>query len=161
MVSTSGQFAIALDPPSMSWTDHGTLSGQLVVWLDGHAFPDESWQDYPVPVLEWWCRACADLLDGADSARLELMDGPFSLQVHQVSDGRWRLRAMRNDDPMPATPHDPVPAMPAQHLAPGEVLRCLVGAGRTVLDLCERRGWTSPDVDALGAAVDDLRGRIA
>jgi len=62
-----------------------SCTATFYILLDGIPFPDESWSDFPLTVLQWW----ADTLRGQwgtkkkSTFRLSFMDGPVYLECLQ------------------------------------------------------------------------------
>lgn len=57
----------------------------FVVINGGNMFPDDSWFDFPVTVISWWC---AELINASDKSnanfKLYFMDGPYYINCRKI-----------------------------------------------------------------------------
>jgi hypothetical protein len=138
---------IRFQPESLQISGHGAVTGVLYFVIDGRSFPDESWNDFVVVILSWWCLALLRLVSRPSVAeQLRFMDGPFAVQVELSDDGRAvALRFLRQDRLVSSG------VMPRD-----ELLKQVVSAGCQVLEFCERAGAIGDDVEQLRKGVAAL-----
>ncbi len=74
-------------------TASGVAVGPLVFVLEGEAFPEEGWRDFPVVVLGWFGQAVAGLPESGAVA-VPLMDGPYELRLTST-DGSVQVEGIR------------------------------------------------------------------
>lgn len=76
---------IVVDTNSFRVSRAGALTGRLHVKIDGRPFPDDSWNDFVIVVLGWWCETMASFSGShAGSARMRFMDGPFAIELQRT-----------------------------------------------------------------------------
>jgi len=143
-------FLLKCDVETLRRSASGSITGNLYVELGTTAFPDRGWSDFVVVVLAWWLRALSTLVEGAGSADLQFMDGPFSMSLTAVDLSTCTLECV-------------------QRGARATVVLCkanvnIVEFGQQVervaaqvVTACHVRGWQASDIDALR----DLSGRLA
>lgn len=136
--SATTPFRFVLDPRSIKQSSSGSVTGQLHVEFDGAAFPDESWDDFVVVILGWWCEATKELTSGeANAVQLEFMDGPFHVSMeHDPRDPDFVL-VRSNQDSLEA------------RVLMAEVQASLLEAAERALAYCDSETISDPDVDFL------------
>ena len=74
----------------------GTTDAIICLNIDGTAFPDGEWTDFPVVVLNWWITAVleASRKENGDF-KLLFMDGPYAVNCHKEG-GHVHLVGIRN-----------------------------------------------------------------
>ena len=137
---------VIVDPATFR-LDQGVVTGGLWLAVDGQAFPEADWNDFPLVVLGWWAEAVADLLNGGPSRELLFMDGPYLAATAATDSGRCAIRFLRGDEVKAAT-SDLDMALLAQQV---EI------AGREVERFCRSQDHNDRDVVVLGANLERLR----
>jgi hypothetical protein len=83
-----------------------TSTGAAAVWvvLDGVAFPEAGWTDFPMVILPWWTDAAIKLLRGAAGpVEMRFMDGPYWVEL--CANGADNVRFRRQARSGPQTQH--------------------------------------------------------
>ncbi len=129
-------FEIEVDRATLERSQHGGITGQLVVRVDGKAFPGERWSDFPIVVLGWWLGQVANLLSGSSEASCRFMDGPFAFDLRDRRGG-WLIQ-LRGPQPVAEA-----------FVSRQDVIDSLARAAETINEECEQRGWSSTDLSVL------------
>lgn len=78
-------FRIVLDGGSLQFGNQ--TYGRIWVELDGAAFPDDEWIDFPVVIVGWWLQNIRTLILGnVSECRCRFMDGPYYFEVSKHSE---------------------------------------------------------------------------
>jgi hypothetical protein len=141
-------FAVEIDPATIEKADSGSITGFIWLQMDDDAFPEQGWNDCVVVVLGWWTNEAAALVAGTKTrGELLFMDGPFSVAIAVQSEG-WKLECNRRRLNDTVLEHRATTAA-------ADVAAALVRGADTVLEHCEKKAWSSSDIDDL------RRGRAA
>ena len=144
-------------PSSFDRSRSGAITGPI--WLrhsgrNGHVgdFPEAGWIDFPVVILGWWLEALGALECG--TIECSFMDGPFEFTVSDFNNTLARVRCFGRGI------EAKVPV--ADFQAPVSMLRAsLRSAAVSALAECDRRKWTSPDVEQLRASLGSAAEPVA
>jgi hypothetical protein len=139
--------ALKLQPESLRLSERGVVTGVLCFAVGNRHFPDPSWNDFVVVVLSWWCGALLRVRSGARGIHeLRFMDGPFMVQLEQISATRELRLQFLHQDGVVATAEISLEELCAQ----------VVTAGSRVLEFCERAKAHGVDVDELKRGIAAL-----
>ena len=93
----SRQFAVDVDTKSFQLLTSGKLAARICIRSEDAVFPDEGWNDFPIPILTWWLRELSETdhrLGG--KCDMYFMDGPFMFTAEATSDPwLWRVTCVR------------------------------------------------------------------
>lgn len=135
---------VVIDPRSFEGGSGAPISGIIYVELDGNAFPDGRWSDFPAVILGWWLDGMIRLRSrSAHTATLAFMDGPYLIELDGRSQTRWRAVAKRS------AAHSTI-VLESEVSGP-QLIESIVRATDMVLSECDRRNWRGGDIE-------DLRG---
>lgn len=138
------QFAVVLDSATLARSPSGQITAVIYVHVDDRAFPDASWSDLVVSVLEGWIAATLELFEGMTTqARLHFLDGPFRVDLSGNAAHRWTASLVQ-DRKQGALKTE-------LDVDPRSVVSTLLEACRHLLHECERRRWSSRDLVHLAA----------
>lgn len=145
---------VAVGETSLSRSRHGLVTGAVYFVLDGYAFPERDWSDFPVVVLSWWLEKAAAMLEGrSQSVDFQFMDGPYMVVATCEADRSLRLDGVRN-------------ASKRQIIASGgtslqALCSDLTRAAGRIERACLERGWDSEDAQRLSQNVRSLERLLA
>lgn len=142
-------FAVRADASALRRSATGSITGPLVLEIDGDTFPAPTWNDFPVVVLGWWIRAVLDLQRTGASGSCMFMDGPFEFGLKRAGASFWELRLVERRVAG-------VQVVRSEQVSPAEVLLAVHSAADAVLKVCKERSWSSRDIDELQAARNAL-----
>jgi len=131
---------IVTDRATVSKGAHGTITGVVAIRLGDICFPDSRWNDFIVVVLGWWARQAAALRAG-DPAKLDFMDGPYSVVARPVN-GVSRLECLRGTG-------DEAAVLDQREVPTSDLVAAIMRASREMLELCEQNGWETSDTETL------------
>ena len=138
--------------PSTFQASLSSLAGQIWIESDGHAFPSELWDDFPVTIVRWWIDESLALAEAtADSAEFRFMDGPWWVTVTREGD-EWTLQMVDG--------HKAGGVVTTATGRPREVMNALQRAAMTILEACDSIGWLNEDVAALRRSSEQLAIRL-
>ena len=135
------EFLVHIDTESFQARGERPVIGKIWVELDGHAFPEQGWWDFPIVILGWWMRAAAELNGRHQRAEFVIMDGPY--RVEPALDGS-EVKALAYRDTLQGR----VPVVRFT-LALRSLQTELLAAARASLAWCEAHGVVATDVAAL------------
>ena len=139
-------FRIILDCTTLHMSKMGSATGNIWIDVNGTAFPEAEWSDFPITILGWWLQAYIEAQTPHQAAMtFVLMDGPFALKLCRADDDSWIVE-------LSETGRRSERSNAAGSVNDGDVLRALLDAANTLLAECDRRGWVTSDVE-------DLRNR--
>ena len=126
---------------SPSTFDFGTnVTGDIYFVSDWGSFPEASWNDFPVIVINWWLEGLARLDDATSSSELlSFMDGPYSIRADLRSDYEVDLTYLHRDRVVGRAA-----SIPLQTLI--DLVRA---AGLSAVVACDKAGWSSQDLMSL------------
>lgn len=78
---------IKVDLDGLDQTRSGTIDGPIWVELDGWAFPEKGWYDFPVVLLGWWSQALRAHDRTHADVVLDFMDGPYEMRLNAAEGG--------------------------------------------------------------------------
>ena len=131
---------VVTDRATISKGANGAITGVVAIRLGDVCFPESRWNDFIVVVLGWWARQAAALRAG-DPARLEFMDGPYSVVARQVN-GVSRLECLHGTG-------DGAAVLETREVPTSDLVAAIMKASRETLALCEQNGWKTPDTETL------------
>ena len=131
---------VVTDRATLSKGAQGAITGVVAIRLGDVCFPESRWNDFIVVVLGWWARQAAALLAG-DPARLDFMDGPYSVVARPV-DGVSRLECLRGTG-------NEATVLETRDVPTSDLVAAIMRASRETLALCEQNGWKSSDTETL------------
>ena len=131
----AGTFAnsiIALDLQTFHRSrQSGNVTGVIYLELEGAAYPERGWSDFPVIILGWWAEAWLQLeMPTRREVQWRFMDGPHTARLIKVPGARL---------------HSP------------QVYTSLLEAGERVVAHCEQNGMISRDLELLRDNVRRLK----
>ena len=85
------QFEVCLSSTGSKW---------VAIWivLDGTAFPESGWTDFPLIVLRWWVEAALEH-SRVDVVEWRFMDGPFWIELSRLGANNVRLKRQTKAGP--------------------------------------------------------------
>lgn len=103
------------------------MTGVIFLYVEGEAYPEKDWLDFPVIILGWWADALLQLEDPTrHKVKWQFMDGPFGLNINKAADefsvGIFDL---------------------------ADLHRILIDALENVVTHCDQQGLQSKDLDLL------------
>jgi hypothetical protein len=138
-----------IDYSTVSRSQAGAITGVICLKTESAAFPDPSWNDFPVILLGWWFEALSSLRKTkAKTASCRFMDGPFYFDVRRV-DSRLAIQCFRQRKPrdilvLEATSEE------------RSFLAGLAAHGEQLLVLCANNGWAAEEINLLRRLKDEL-----
>jgi hypothetical protein len=73
-------------------------TGNIYIAIDGKAFPEAEWNDFPLVVGAWWLDAVTGaLLRPGRSALCSFMDGSFIFEFGDTATDSWQLTLKSNN----------------------------------------------------------------
>jgi len=144
---------IEVDVETLARSGAGLVYGKLVLRIDGVEFPHPAWTDFAVVVLGWWCDAAVQLFQG-DPGPIDVrfMEGPFLVELQSAPRHCWHLVLIEDDVSRRIRYSADVDA--------ASLGRSLLFASERILEVCQIRGWWSPDADHLMSASAEVRRHI-
>ena len=143
MIAYSAPASIEIDPNTLERSESGSITGLIHLRLGSQAFPEPSWNDFPVVILGWWLDALHQLRDGsAAHAECQFMDGPCHFNIKPAGEA-WRLEAVQNEG-----------VVQVELVDPQSLWRSAVSKAHDLLGVCRQRGWTGRDVSVLAKQVE-------
>jgi len=144
-------FDVVVDAATLRMGQYN-VTGRMCIVLDGVAFPDLTWSDFPVIVLTWWSQAIARLVS-AESATEEFlfMDGPYWFQASQIEADNWSVRCVRGFE-------SEQEVVLERRAVPSIVISAIHRAAAGLVRECRQQGWWTRDIaklEALSAAAQD------
>jgi hypothetical protein len=118
----------------------GSITGEIYFSVDGAAFPEEKWSDFPVVILGWWLEALGALRAGERRVELDFMDGPYTLRVSSDSGDALSLEFTRNGNAC---------GFPELRVEHDSFLRELLLRSAELISHCKAHGWDSRDIRLL------------
>jgi hypothetical protein len=138
VVDYSAPASIEIDLSTLERSESGTITGVIHLHLGSQAFPETSWNDFPVVIVGWWLDALHRLRDGsANHAECRFMDGPCLFNV-QPAGQSWRLEAVHHDE-----------VVQVELVDPQLLWRSAVSTAHDLVIVCQQRGWEGRDVQVL------------
>jgi hypothetical protein len=134
---------IITNPDSLQRSVTGSITGQICLRGPTGFFPEESWHDFPVVILNWWVTGLGELASGKKgSFSGSFMDGPFSFRVgagpRDVGRIAWGRRGSESNIGI---------------VSIAALLQSAIAAGRLIEESCRAKNWASDDLDNLGQAI--------
>jgi hypothetical protein len=133
-------FDVVTDRATVSKSAHGAITGVVAIRLGDVCFPEGRWNDFIVVVLGWWARQAAALRAG-NPARLDFMDGPYSIVARPVN-GISQLECRRGTA-------DGATVLETREVLTSDIVVAIMRASRETLALCELNGWKTSDTETL------------
>jgi hypothetical protein len=135
---------IDLDLATLHRSKLGSITAGIWLRFGEIAFPAARWSDFVVVILGWW----TGVLQSNDrQLRLLFMDGPYLLRVIRGSSGRCSIEGMdghgREERSLFSVEADFV-----------MFRKGVFAAGRTVVEACRNKGWSSRDIDELAKLLE-------
>jgi len=123
---------IALEPQTFRQSrQSGNVTGVIFLELEGSAFPERGWSDFPVIILCWWTDAWLQLeVPTRREVQWRFMDGPHAATLTKAEGGTVRST---------------------------QVYTSLLEAGERVIAHCDQNGMTSRDLELLRGNVSRLK----
>lgn len=116
-------------------------------------FPAQGWDDFAVVILAAWTDASLRLLRGERAtARVDFMDGPFSVRIAPVAPNEWRLVLVEKRQ---SGQLEQVVTVDTVRL-----VESLIETSARLVETCQKCGWESADSARLVALSATLRGRM-
>jgi hypothetical protein len=142
------EVALIVDTASIEVRTSGPTTGTIVVRVGDVLFPTADWNDFVVVIVEAWVSALRRLAAGETSnARVQLMEGPYAVDIARLSTGHYRLRALKRPDRERAR----------SDVLPGLLVEDALRAGACVLQHCRNAGDQSADLRRLESSLQALR----
>jgi hypothetical protein len=137
------EVAVEVDVSTLERAGSGAITGVVFLRVGGEAFPDDGWSDFPVAILGWWIEGVSRISRGESrTCECLFMDGPERFRLEPKDGDAWSLLAFHHDrKELAAT------------ISFAAFRRSLVVAAEAVRSACRARGWQSPDLDVLDAAI--------
>ncbi len=86
----TSQFSVVIDGNDLARAKSGALTGRVWVRLDGEAFPEEQWSDFPAIALKDWLTEMRSLLeDDRHVASCHFVDGPYLFRLTYRDAKMW------------------------------------------------------------------------
>ena len=142
-------FAVRTDSGALRRSAKGSITGALFLEIEGRAFPEPDWNDFPVVVLAWWIRAALVLQRTNAPASCLFMDGPFEWRVSLAGPGAWAVTLLDR--------HDAVRVVLSACVDADVILGALAAAADSLLRACNEQSWSSVDIEELRSAREALR----
>ena len=124
---------ITVEISSLKKGSSNTITGIINVSTDGFAFPEKSWNDSVVIVINWWLSSLEKLLQPeSTSEKFSFMDGPFSFKVmkgDQVHIHFYRECHL-------------IKSIEVSH---EELEKSILNAAKSVNDKCLSEGWNTQE----------------
>jgi hypothetical protein len=135
--------AVEVDTSTLERYSHGSITGIVIIRIDGVSLPSVGWRDFPVVILSWWLEPVSTILQGKSCVwDCRFMDGPITVRMEQQHDDAWTLRCLRDDR-----------IQFEASVSCGAFIRSLLDAAQQILRECQQRGWQSRDIETLDSAV--------
>ncbi len=116
----------------------GNVTGTIFLDLQGRAFPDRGWSDFPVIILGWWIDAWLQLeVPTRREVQWLFMDGPYAATLTKVP-GAASDAALRSS----------------------RVRASLLEAGEHVVAYCDQHHMISSDLELLRDNVRRLKANL-
>jgi hypothetical protein len=134
-----------VEPSAMERLRSGSIVGPIWWEADGEGFPEIGWDDFPVVILGWWLSALRSGRPGRSPTTVELvfMDGPWEASL-----------SLRGDECRAELRRSYPKVIDWSGAISFDVLRDSVeAAGSEVIAECDRKGWTSSDIDLLRSSI--------
>jgi 3-oxoacyl-ACP reductase-like protein len=131
---------VVTDQATVSKSARGAITGVVALRLGDVWFPESGWNDFVVVVLGWWARQAAALRAG-HPARLDFMDGPYSV-VARPENGLSSVACLRGTGEGAAI-------LETGEVPTADLVAAIMRASRETLVLCEQNGWETPDTETL------------
>ena len=145
---------VQVDPTTLRQTRSGSVTGLIFLKVDDIAFPDSSWDDFPVTILAWWLRDTLSVFQKqASSVQCSFMDGPYAFGLRTVQGKCYLdLIARSSSDESVLSTH---------HIDPKQLLDSQLSAAKSVLAECRAKLWESRDLFTLLDAVRHTERAVA
>jgi|SRR5215216_1843870 hypothetical protein len=129
---------VQLDLDSVAATRTGSIVGRIWLEVEGFAFPEVGWHDFPVPILTWWIEVLRELVtQPSDKESLRFMDGPFEVRLEDCG-SRMRASFVRSGATLGVAEVDPA-----------ELLTSALQSAEALVSTLERQGVGSSDIGEL------------
>lgn len=130
--------SIHWQPESLVRSSRGSITGFLHVQLAGRPFPDERWSDFVVVVAGWWLQ---EIQDPVASMEFLFADGPYLIRAQDCGDGTATLDCIesRREDRVALSCRVQVAELRSE----------IIRTARGVFSECQKRGWSSKDIERL------------
>ena len=90
---------LVVDDSSFSFRPPGPATGEVVLLLDGTAFPLAGWNDFVVVIVDAWISSLLRILQRAsETERVHFMEGPYAVDIGPLEGNSLRLRAFKRSD---------------------------------------------------------------
>ena len=133
----------------MSQSRSGTVSGEIYLKVNDHAFPEIGWNDLVLPVLNGYVRSMQDFIAGSNrQERVHFMDGPFHVDFEEAN-GETLIVSLSDDRQQNASVR--------YTTLVGPFVRTILDAADRVIDECRRRAWDNPEIQELQMLRAELR----
>ena len=139
-------FSIKLRPSAME--KRRLVVGPIWLEIDGHDFPGEGWDDFPVVILGWWLSEVKPLLiNRAGSCRCLFMDGDYKFEISVLGKELWRFNF--TEERLNEKGEDVEECLMEKEVIPKVFISELISAANTLVNLCRQNGWESDDLTTL------------
>lgn len=141
---------IHIDEPSFERSKSDQVTGVIYFDLEDRQFPEKSWNDFVVVILNWWLSEIANLTSGkVDVVELLFMDGPFLLRVRKRTNLLCFVECVKQTDPQGTK----YAYMVSTHDLSGNLL----DVATRVKSVCSQHAWENREIDELDRRIGDLQ----
>jgi hypothetical protein len=75
------QAIVKIDASTLSLSPSGAITGNIYIKTDCFLYPEESWNDFVVVILNDWIKSIENIYQGGGEEHLFFMDGPFFIKA--------------------------------------------------------------------------------
>ena len=129
---TQDEIRIVVDPTTFRCSTN--VTGEVWLYVNERAFPEERWSDFPVIILGWWLQTFSHHRPSSP-ARMTFMDGPYD----------WTLKSQGVTASITAN-RDDVELFAASGVPILAVRGALVGAAELTAAACRANEWITRDL---------------
>lgn len=149
LTDTSLDFSVNVLPETFEKTNLDSIVGTIFVRANDHAFPEDTWSDFGVVIVEWWLNQMFSLLNGKKQVSCKFMDGSFRYDIETQTGGMWKLRLIEEKAKGDVCELEGI-------VEPNAAIKSLLIAAQKIIKICHERGWNTRDVESLEATYAKL-----
>jgi hypothetical protein len=139
---------VVLIEASLFETPKGFVGGRVYLRMGERVFPDETWFDYPIPVLERWLESAFAVQSEVEGSFL-FMEGPFRMIASPVYQRVWHVKLI--EDRLSG-----VSVVAESLVVSGVFLKSLLQAAEVTVEWCCAHQVASSGVQSLESRIERL-----
>lgn len=151
-VEDTSECVVRIDAELLERSAYGNIVGPIWIELEGSAFPQANWTDFPLSLLTEWTSLALELESDrpADWLRFDFLDGNYAFLMRSRAIRVWQVRLLTGSNDH---------CLRDASISEDAFVESLLKASNLLIHSIRRRSWTHPECEVLVRRVQELASR--